>query len=294
MKTALRTPVLTATALLAVAVFLAACGSSRYAQTNRQYKKQVKALAGELQQPLPYSTPPLTITYDSLGAAVVTEPPATSKNTQQVGSVNFNLRKPNFVIIHHTAQDSLEQTLQTFTVPQTEVSSHYVIGRNGEIYQLLNDYVRAWHAGAGTWGRVTDLNSVSLGIELDNNGNEPFPEAQIHSLLNVLGTLKRKYNIPTANFIGHADIAPARKVDPSAFFPWERLAENGFGYWPSGTLETPPEHFNAEDALRIIGYDTGDLPAAIRAFKLHYIQHEVGSELTDDDLRVLYNLYLNY
>lgn len=290
----MRTPPLTTTALLALAVLLAACGSNRYAQTNRQYKKQVKALARELEQPLPYSTPPLTTTYDSLGAAVVAETPATAKNTQQVGSIHFNLRKPNFVIIHHTAQDSLEQTLQTFTVPQTEVSSHYVIGRNGEIYQLLNDYVRAWHAGAGTWGRVTDLNSVSLGIELDNNGNEPFPEAQIHSLLNVLSTLKRKYNIPTANFIGHSDIAPTRKVDPSAFFPWERLAENGYGYWPSGAMETPPEHFNAEDALRIIGYDTSDLPAAIRAFKLHYIQHEVNSELTDDDLRVLYNLYLNY
>src|SRR5690606_38505369 len=170
---------------------------------------------------LPYATPPLITTYDSLGVAVVAEDPYAGKDAQWVGSIHFNLRKPNYVIIHHTAQDSLEQTLHTFTVPHTEVSAHYLIGRNGAVYQLLNDYVRAWHAGVGQWGSVTDLNSVSLGIELDNNGSEPFSEAQIHSLLNVLDTLKRKYNIPTANFIGHSDIAPGRKVDPSALFPWK-------------------------------------------------------------------------
>ena len=280
--------------LMAAGVFLSACGSNRYAATNRQYKQQVKALAQELQQPLPYATPPLVTTYDSTGAVTVTTDPNARNDARWVGSINFNLRKPNFVVIHHTAQDSLEQTLNTFTVPHTEVSAHYVIGRNGEVYQMLNDYVRAWHAGAGRWGNVTDLNSVSLGIELDNNGNEPFSEAQIQSLLNVLNTLKTKYNIPTANFIGHSDVAPTRKVDPSALFPWKRLAENGFGYWPTAPLETPPEHFNPVDALRIIGYDTSNLDAAIKAFELHYIQDEVDGELTDADLQVLYNLYLYY
>lgn len=273
---------------------LSACNANRYAKTNRVYKKQINALTEQIRQPLPYITPRLITTYDTSGIAVVSEDPQAKNPEHWVGAIHFNLRKPNYVVIHHTAQDSLQQTLHTFTVPHTQVSSHYVIGRDGEIVQMLNDYVRGWHAGAGKWGSVTDLNSVSLGIELDNNGSEPFSEAQIHSLLNVLDTLKTKYKIPTANFIAHSDIAPAKKVDPSAFFPWKRLAESGFGYWPGDSLANPPEHFNPVDALRIIGYDTSNLEAAIRAFKLHYIQHDVSAVLTEDDICVLYDLYLNY
>lgn len=281
--------------VLALAVLsVSACATNRYAGTNKQYKRQLKALTEEMRQPLPYATAPLMASYDTSGAVVVTERPRARRNAHWVGAIHFNLRKPNYVIIHHTAQDSLEQTLRTFTVPHSQVSAHYVIGRDGEVYQMLNDYVRGWHAGAGKWGSVTDLNSVSLGIELDNNGNEPFSETQIHSLLNLLDTLKRKYNIPTANFIAHSDIAPTRKVDPSAFFPWKRLAERGFGLWPDESLVMPPENFNPVDALRIIGYDTSDLKAAISAFKLHYVQHDVSPELTEDDRCVLYNLYLKY
>jgi N-acetylmuramoyl-L-alanine amidase len=91
-----------------------------------------------------------------------------------VGTVNFNLRKPNFIIIHHTAQDSLQQTIKTFTVTRTQVSSHYVIADDGSVIQMLNDYLRAWHAGRGSWGKDTDINSSSIGIELDNNGTEVF------------------------------------------------------------------------------------------------------------------------
>ncbi len=290
----MRTLIKVVVLLTGAAFMLSACSANRYAKTNRIYKKQLKVLTEQMRQPLPYITPRLITTYDSSGVAVVSEDPQAAKHAHWVGAIHFNLRKPNYVIIHHTAQDSLQQTLHTFTVPHTQVSSHYVIGRDGEIVQMLNDYVRGWHAGAGKWGSVTDLNSVSLGIELDNNGSEPFSEAQIHSLLNLLDTLKGKYNIPTANFIAHSDIAPTRKVDPSAFFPWKRLAESGFGYWPGDSLAAPPEHFNPVDALRIIGYDTSNLEAAIRAFKLHYIQHEVNAVLTEDDICVLYDLYLNY
>jgi len=276
---------------LAVLVF-SACASNRYAKTNKQYERQLKVFAEQLEKPLPYATPRLIATYDSTtGMTVASEIPQTKREVRQVASIHFNLRKPNYVIIHHTAQDSVEQTLHTFTVPHTEVSAHYVIGREGDVYQMLSDYVRAWHAGVGKWGSVTDLNSISLGIELDNNGKEPFTEPQIYSLLNLLDTLKKHYNIPAANFIAHSDIAPTRKVDPSAFFPWKRLAEHGFGCWPDEVLMTPPAQFNAEDALRIIGYDTSNLEAAIKAFKLHYIQNDVSGELNDYDLSVLYSLY---
>src|SRR5690606_18053595 len=141
-----------------------------------------------------------------------------------------------------------------------------------------------------------DLNSASIGIELDNNGFSYFPEAQITSLLKLLAVLKKRYNIPAANFIGHADIAPTRKVDPSPHFPWKTLADNGFGLWHDVEFkaygdEEPLPDFDVRNALRIIGYDTSDLPAAIRAFKIHFVQWNVDPELSERDLRKLYSLY---
>jgi N-acetylmuramoyl-L-alanine amidase len=133
--------------------------------------------------------------------------------------------------------------------------------------------MRAWHAGVSRWGNDMDINSSSIGIELDNNGVEAFTDAQLHSLLRLLAALKRQYNIPTANFIGHADIAPTRKNDPNIFFPWKMLAENGFGYWYNDTTNVIlPSSFNDIQALRIIGYDVRDTSAAIVAFKRHWLQ----------------------
>ncbi|WP_375416527.1 N-acetylmuramoyl-L-alanine amidase [uncultured Hymenobacter sp.] len=291
-----------------------------YTATNRSYRQQVRAYARSLR-----SLPPPTPGADSLALG-----------QPWVGTTNFNLRKPNFVIIHHTAQDSTAQTLRTFTLTRTQVSAHYVIGRDGRVYHLLNDYLRAWHGGAARWGNDTDINSSSIGIELDNNGTEPFAEAQVASLLKLLAGLKKAYNIPTANFIGHGDIAPTRKNDPSALFPWPRLAERGFGLWydagPLPALPAAPADssivlaaspslprlavpiadslvldallarlnrpslppFDPANALRIIGYDTRDLPAAIRAFKRHFIPETAALPLSEADNRILYNLCKKY
>jgi len=306
---------------LLMAIALSACTVQRnpYAATNRVYKTQVKAYARALR-----ATPPPTPGTDKL-----------LLGRYWVGTTNFNLRKPNYVIIHHTAQDSTAQTLKTFTMASTQVSAHYVIGRDGRVYHMLNDYLRAWHGGVARWGNNTDINSSSIGIELDNNGTEPFAQTQIASLLQVLAGLKKAYGIPAANFIGHADIAPSRKNDPSAFFPWKQLADNGYGLWyDAGPLPSPNGYdpavpadsaglpqpplpapirpdttaldtqlarlnaaypiFNPREALRIIGYDTQDLPAAIRAFKLHFVQQNVNAQLTDADNRILFNLYKKY
>lgn len=266
-------------AVLATGVLLhsTGCASNPYRKTNRLYKTNVRAMNRVL------ATPPERPYQPALGEPVALD--------GWVGSYHFNLRKPNYVIIHHTAQQSLEQTLRTFTVPHSQVSAHYVIGRDGTVVQMLNDYLRGWHAGAGKWGSLTDLNSASIGIELDNNGNEPFSELQIGSLLVLLDTLKNRHRIPTANFLAHSDIAPTRKEDPSVFFPWKTLAEHGFGLWPDGQLVNPPEFFNPVDALRIIGYDTRDLSAAIVAFKRRYIQDDLTPQLTVRDLQVLYHIY---
>ncbi|QPH37654.1 N-acetylmuramoyl-L-alanine amidase [Pedobacter endophyticus] len=260
-------------------IFLSACSSSKYAATEKIYKEKAKDFSKIIS-----STPPPGQLYDSLGAT----------NQEWIGSVNFGIRKPNFVVIHHTAQDSLAQTIKTFFSTRAGVSAHYVIGRDGKVVHMVNDYLRANHAGLAKWGKDTDLNSSSIGIELDNNGlTDPWPDAQINSLIKLLATLKKTYNIPTGNFIGHADIAPRRKNDPKNF-PWKKLAEAGFGYWYDNILKNPPTDFNTEMALKYIGYDTSNLPAAITAFKIHFIQTDITPKLTPVDILVLYNVYQKY
>jgi N-acetylmuramoyl-L-alanine amidase len=256
---------------LASAVLLMACASKPYSATNKSYKKQTKALAKTIRQA------PLVDSF------------ATAPNW--VGTTNLNLRKPNFVIIHHTAQNSCEQTLKTFTLPRTQVSAHYVICKDGTIHHMLNDYLRAWHGGAGKWGNITDINSNSIGIELDNTGFEPFTQSQMASLLLVLGKIKKAFNIPAANFIGHEDIAPTRKNDPSVFFNWKQLSDNGYGLWYNDTANiTLPANFNNVQALRIVGYDVTDSTAAIQAFKRHWLGQDNNKTLSLSESKVLFSL----
>jgi N-acetylmuramoyl-L-alanine amidase len=259
--------------LLFTATALSFCNRSPYAEANRAYKKQTKEFAKQLR-----SRP-----SDSLHTAA-----------WWTGTTNFNMRKPNFVIIHHTAQNSCEQTLKTFTTTKSSVSAHYVICKDGTIHHMLHDYLRAWHGGIGKWGNTTDINSSSIGIEIDNNGFEPFTEEQLTSLMKVLTGLKKAHSIPTANFIGHSDIAPTRKVDPNINFPWKRFADAGFGLWWSDTTGVQvPENFNHLQALRIVGYDIKDSSAAIGAFKRKYVQQE-SKQLNEADRKILFSLYQKY
>lgn len=258
---------------------LCSCASQRhtmYSETNKSYKKQAAAFAKLI------SEYPLE---DSAGLPW---------GTDFVGTTNMSMRRPNFVIIHHTAQDSVGQTLRTFTLPRTQVSAHYVIGDDGTVYHMVNDLLRAHQAGVSKWGNTTDLNSCSIGIELDNNGFEYFSDAQINSLMTLLGRLKRAYNIPTANFIGHGDIAPTRKNDPNWRFPWKKLAENGYGLWYNDTTGVNvPECFNPIVSLRLIGYDVRDTSAAIVAFKRHWLQ-DTTRGLNESQKKVLYVLGQQY
>lgn len=250
------------------------CSRNPYAQTNRVFKKEARHFARSLKKM------PSVLTMDSLVSP-----------RYSVATTNFDLRKPNFVILHHTAQDSCGETLKTFTTKQRKVSAHYLICKDGTVHHMLNDYLRAWQAGVSKWGNLTDVNSSSIGIEIDNNGFEPFTEPQIQSLLQLLDTLKKKYRIPTANFIGHADIAPRRKVDPNVWFPWQLLSERGFGLWYGDTSGIQvPEGFDHLQALRVFGYDVRDSVAAIRAFKRHFEQDTVGTCLNGADDKILYSL----
>lgn len=253
-----------------------ACSPKPYSATNKVYRKQTKAFAQQLR------LQPENPVNDT-----VRQPP------YWVGTTNFGIRKPNFVIIHHTAQNSCEQTLKTFTLARTAVSAHYVICKDGTVHHMLNDYLRAQHAGVSRWGNLIDINSSSIGIELDNNGFEPFDSLQLNSLLSVLARLKKDYTIPTANFIGHGDIAPTRKNDPNFRFPWKKLADMGFGLWFDENREEVPAGFNPIQALRIVGYDVKDTTAAIRSFKRHFLQ-DTTRQLNDIDRSVLYNLQKKY
>lgn len=264
-------------------------GCNRYHYVSAPSAPVVKLVHDTVFIKIPTAAKPL---YSALNSPVDT----LLASVLQSGTPNFNLRRPNFVIIHHTAQDSCAQTFRTFSLTRTKVSAHYVICRDGTVSHLLNDCLRAWHAGNSRWGNMTDVNSCSIGIELDNNGREPFTDLQIASLLKLLDTLKRTYLIPTANFIGHGDIAPSRKNDPSIFFPWKKLAENGFGYWYDESAMVVPidPDFDPILGLRIIGYNVKDTAKAIQSFKRHFMAVEGSGFLNSLDKKAIYSLYKKY
>jgi N-acetylmuramoyl-L-alanine amidase len=203
-------------------------------------------------------------------------------------SSNFDARRPNYVILHYTTDDNAEQALRTLTNPLAKVSAHYLIGRDGRIYSLVDELARAWHAGESYWGGERDLNSASIGIELDNDGDELFLQAQIDALLALLGDFKQRYSIPAANFLGHSDVAPRRKTDPGRFFPWKLLAGRGFGLW----CEPPYGAVAGSDAdgltlLAALGYDISNPSAAIGAFRSHFTPDDFAPDLAADDRALL-------
>jgi len=205
-------------------------------------------------------------------------------------SPNFDQRRPNFVILHQTTNDNAATALATLTDPQRKVSAHYLIGRDGAVTQLVDEAARAWHAGESWWGGSTDLNSASVGIELDNTGDEAFAEAQIVALLGLLAELRTRYRIPAANFLAHGDIAPARKVDPSRLFPWQRLAGHGFGLWCETPPATVPVGFDAMLGLQALGYDISNAAAARQAFRRHFAGSDVDAELAPAEQALLHCL----
>ncbi len=210
---------------------------------------------------------------------------------QWVPSPNHSARKPMLIVLHYTEQESVAQSLHTLRTRNIEgpVSAHYLIGEKGDLYQLVADERRAWHAGGGSWGTISDVNSASIGIEIDNDGREPYTEAQIATLLRLLDDLCTRHAIPRTNIIGHADRAPARKIDPGARFPWQRLAAAGFGRWPAADRGPAPAGFDPMLALRLLGYPLDDPAAAIRAFHLRY--RGIDTAMLDaEDASILYAL----
>ena len=211
-------------------------------------------------------------------------------------SPNLDARRAVIIVLHATEQDSAQESLDTLRTANSggPVSAHYLLGDDGRIYQLVADADRAWHAGGGRWGTLTDLNSASIGIEIDNDGSEPYTDAQIAALLRLLDDLTARLSIPKTQVIAHADLAPTRKRDPGAHFPWQHLADAGYGLWPRGDAGDPPPGFDPWLAMAAIGYPLDDRAAAVRAFHRHYRGRDAGDDpraaFDAEDLRVLHAL----
>lgn len=250
----------------------------KYDRANRLYYKMIDSMAKTIMEfPL----------QDSAGLRYAPE---------WVGTSNMGLRRPNYVIIHHTATNNCNSVIQEFTTPGgREASAHYLICKDGTVYHMLNDLLRSHHAGDSKWGNTTDLNSSSIGIELDNNGYQPFSEEQMTSLTVLLGRLRDAYKIPDANFIGHGDIAPTRKSDPNWRFPWKELSEKGFGLWWDDTTNVQvPDNFDYLMALRIIGYDISSPASAVAAFKRHFMKDNSGGNMNAVVRKIIYTLYRKF
>ena len=157
-------------------------------------------------------------------------------------SPNFdsNKRKSKqikFLIFHYTGMRKESDAIKRLTNIQSEVSSHYLIKRNGSINVMVPDLYIAWHAGKSSWKSFKSLNKNSIGIEISNPGHEntyvDFSKKQIQSILYLSKLLIKRYNIQSSNVLGHSDIAPFRKKDPGEKFPWKYLAKLGVGKWHS-------------------------------------------------------------
>ncbi len=159
-------------------------------------------------------------------------------------SPNFGPRRdgltPALIVVHYTAMDSAAAALDRLCDPAPEVSAHYLIGGDGTLWQMVREEDRAWHAGAGEWNGMTDINSRSIGIELDNRGDHPFSEPQMARLEQLLPTILRRWSIAPEAVIGHSDMAPGRKSDPGPRFDWQRLERRGLAAQRGATFPEQP------------------------------------------------------
>ncbi|MDW3206707.1 MAG: N-acetylmuramoyl-L-alanine amidase [Alphaproteobacteria bacterium] len=189
-------------------------------------------------------------------------------------SPNFGPRRgverPTMLVLHYTGMQSAEESLARLCDPTAEVSAHYLIEEDGTLHRLVDESQRAWHAGLAFWRGVRDVNSLSIGIELQNPGHEfgyrTFPEAQIDSLSALCLSILARHPIEPAGIVGHSDVAPDRKTDPGELFPWRDLAGRGIGVFPD--LGMPTDR-SLPELLAEIGYDP-DANECIAAFQRRF------------------------
>ncbi len=223
--------------------------------------------------------------------------------------VHAVVQSPNFddralpitmLVLHYTEMQPVETALDKLTNPEAKVSAHYLISEEGVVTQLVPEEKRAWHAGVSYWRGNKDVNSASIGIELDHPGHaggyREFSDAQFEALVPLIARIVKTHDIPRANVVGHSDVAPARKTDPGELFPWERLAEYGLCL-PRPTKLDLGDPFHNEGAfylaLERYGYDITEGRKAIEAFERRW-RPELISGLPDAQLgAILFQLLLD-
>ncbi len=242
------------------------------------------------------------------------------KFIEKYKSPNFDKRKKasfiNYIIIHYTAIKSYKQALYHLCERKNKASSHFLISKSGEIFYLVDTMNRAWHAGRSYWKGIIDINSESIGIEMDNSGHhydfENYTLKQINSLIILLKHVSKKYKINQQNILGHSDIAPYRKIDPGERFPWKKLKKNNLSFFANKLhqntknkieeyLEKKLHNKNNKSKslymLNNIGYDIRAAKSdkkkyytLIKAYQMHYRQSLVSGKLDVDT----YNLILSH
>ena len=176
------------------------------------------------------------------------------------------------IIVHFTNMATAEAAVERLCCPEAGVSCHYVIAEDGRIWQLVEETARAHHAGLGGWGRIAeDMNSHSIGIELANRGDVPFPDPQMQMLERVLCGLMNRWRIPPERVIGHSDMAPDRKDDPGPRFDWRRLARQGLAVWPDARASGDDDLATFRELTEAVGYrpDFSD-EDVLRAVRLRF------------------------
>ena len=212
-------------------------------------------------------------------------------------SPNFGERRdgafPDMVVLHYTAMESAGAALARLSSNDHEVSAHYLISETGEVFSMVPEEKRAWHAGAGQWGMVTDVNSRSIGIELANTGFAPFSEPQMAALEGVLADIMKRWAIRPERIIGHSDMAPGRKIDPGLRFDWRRLALGGLSIWPS-PVSKPLYKTSLVDILQTFGMTAErDEETLLAAFRLRFRPWASGPQ-DDLDLAMAQDLAARY
>ncbi|WP_119166965.1 N-acetylmuramoyl-L-alanine amidase [Algihabitans albus] len=183
---------------------------------------------------------------------------------------------PDLLLLHYTGMQTGEAALERLCDPAAKVSAHYLVEEDGRVFRLVPEHRRAWHAGLAAWAGETDVNGLSLGIELVNPGHEfgyrPFPERQMAALIELLHVLKAKYSISPARVIGHSDVAPRRKTDPGELFDWPRLAKEGLARPVPAPHQVRPDPAVAQIQFTELGYGflDEDFEAVVTAFQRRF------------------------
>lgn len=211
-------------------------------------------------------------------------------------SSNFGERRdglrPELVVIHYTAMKDCASAAKALCDPAREVSAHYLIGRGGEVLNLVPEQMRAWHAGAGEWRGGGDVNSRSIGIELDNDGLTPFSAPLMDALSPLLHKLLAAWGIGPEGVIGHSDMAPGRKIDPGRRFDWQGLARQGLAVWSEACgTEVDAARFRA-NALAF-GYGDVDDALLLEVVRMRFRPWARGP-LDGDDCAIMADLATRY